>query len=65
MKSNIIFLIRPYFAYHIPQFLKDADNAFFERRLDRARFVVFRCHGNIDFCKITIIRNFSLNLVSG
>ena len=24
-------------------------------------FVVFRCHGNIDFCKIMILRNSSLN----
>ena len=28
-------------------------------------FVVYRCHGNIDFSKITIITNFSLNPVSG
>ena len=31
-----------------------------------SRFVAFRCHGNIDFCKIIIIIiNFSLNQVSG
>ena len=29
-----------------------------------SRFVVFRCHGNIDFCKITIIRNINLKPVS-
>ena len=28
-------------------------------------FVFYRCHGNIDFSKITIITNFSLNQVSG
>ena len=26
-------------------------------------FVVYHCHGNIDFSKIAIITNFSLNLV--
>ena len=30
-----------------------------------ARFVVFCCHGNIDFCKITIVINFSVKPVSG
>ena len=25
-----------------------------------SRFVVFRCHGNIDFCKISIIKDISV-----
>ena len=28
-------------------------------------FVVYRCHGNINFSKIAIITNFSLDPVSG
>ena len=53
--------------------VKDADNAFSEQCLDHAKidvyviigFVVYCCHGNIDFSKITIITNFSLNPASG
>ena len=73
LKSNIQnFLIRLYFACNIPQFemlimpfFSDVWMALKIEVFMISRFVVFRCHGNIDFCKITIISNFSLNPLSG
>ena len=63
------FIIRLDFVCHISQFkilIMPFLSDFGTRKIVSmiSRFVVFRCDDNIDFCKITIIRNFSLNPVS-
>ena len=72
LKSNIHNVsILLYIACHIPQFKMLLMPFLIEVRIAQnwlfmiSGFVVYRCQGNIDFTKVTIITNFSLNPVNG
>ena len=64
--SYFFHILRVVHVYH--SLIKEADNAFFERRFHRAKLTplvfedllfIYPCHGNIDFSKIAIMVNFT------